>query len=69
MDVVETLGNLINNVLDVICIQGSGIELDHVHQVLGAVLGHNVQLIEILGVSWSHDGLQFHNLQNLSIND
>jgi hypothetical protein len=69
VDVLETLGDLIGYVLDVVYVQGFGVELDHAHQILGAVLCNQVQLIEIFGVNWSHDGLQFHNLKNLSIKD
>jgi hypothetical protein len=54
--------NLIDHVLDVISVHSLCIEPDDISQILGAVLSHNVQVIEALGVCRTHDGFHFNNI-------
>ena len=65
MDILDTLGDLKGYELDLVRVHGLSVYLNYAHKILGAVLGDQVQLIEFFGVNWSHDGLQFHNLNNL----
>ena len=58
----HSLSNLIDHVLNVIGVHGLCIEPDDISQVLGAVLSDNVQVIEALGVCWTHDGLHLNNV-------
>jgi hypothetical protein len=62
MHVEDTFSDFIHHVLDVVSVHGLRVVPDDVHQVLGAVLGHKVQVIEGLWITWSHNCLKFNNL-------
>lgn len=58
----HSFSNLIDHVLNMISVHGLCIEPDDISQVLGAILSDNVQVIEALGVCWTHDGFHLHNI-------
>jgi hypothetical protein len=45
-----------------VCVHCSSIEPNHVGEVLGAVLCHDVQVIERLGVGGTHDALYLNDV-------
>jgi len=63
MDEANSLHDRIHEILDLPCCHCSFVSLNHIHQVLAAILHDKVQSGEILWISWSHDLLKFHNLQ------
>ena len=62
MHVEHAFEDLVSEVLDVLCVHGVGIVPDDVHQILGAILKHKVELIEVVRVLWPHQGLQLDDV-------
>ena len=60
--VENTLHDFEGQVFYVVCVHLLGIIPDDIHQILGAVLRHQVQSVEILGVTGPHDSLELDNI-------
>ncbi len=62
MHVENAFHDLVGEVLDVTSVQLLSIVSDDIHEVLRAVLKHQVHGLKLLGVAWSHNSLELHNL-------
>lgn len=60
--IVDAFENLEREVLDLVGLEGVSVVADDVHQVLGAVLGDQVQGFEIFRIRGSHDAFQCHDV-------
>ena len=60
--VENTLHDFKGQVFYVVCVHLLGIIPDDIHQILGAVLRHQVQSVEILSVTGPHDSLELDNI-------
>ena len=58
----QSFSNFIDHVLNVISVHRLSIEPYDIGQVLGAILSHNVQVIESLWVRWTHDCFHLNNI-------
>ena len=60
--VKDSLHDLVGKVLDVVCVHLLGVVPDHVHQVLSAVLGDQVERLEVLRITGPHDARELHDV-------
>ena len=62
VNVQDALHDFERQVLNVVGVHLLSVVSDDVHQILGAILRHKIEMVEVLGVTRPHDGLQLDDV-------